>query len=244
MARTGRPKSELVLSDGERAQLQRWARRASSAQALALRSRIVWPARAGSRTRRWRPGWVFGADGGHMARPVRRAPARWAGRRTTTDPRIARTTSTTDYRRRTLGRVTPPQRPVGPSSIRRMMAGIRPVGRRPRARRRRARPSPRAGPARGARAGAARRRGRLSRGRRSDAAPVRSDPVASGGPNLGRCGPAPSRSPRARCVRRRRASWRPSPAAAPRRSPTARRCSERRPRPACRAHPAGMNRDG
>src|SRR3954464_15322192 len=41
MARTGRPKTELVLSDDERAQLQRWARRASSAQALALRSRIV-----------------------------------------------------------------------------------------------------------------------------------------------------------------------------------------------------------
>ena len=41
MARTGRPKTELVLSVDERAQLQRWARRAKSAQALALRSRIV-----------------------------------------------------------------------------------------------------------------------------------------------------------------------------------------------------------
>ena len=41
MARTGRPKAELVLSDDERAQLLRWSRRASSAQALALRSRIV-----------------------------------------------------------------------------------------------------------------------------------------------------------------------------------------------------------
>ena len=41
MARTGRPKAELVLSDDERAQLQRWERRAKSAQALALRSRIV-----------------------------------------------------------------------------------------------------------------------------------------------------------------------------------------------------------
>jgi hypothetical protein len=40
MARTGRPKAELV-SDDERDQLQRWARRARSAQALALRSRIV-----------------------------------------------------------------------------------------------------------------------------------------------------------------------------------------------------------
>ena len=41
MARTGRPKVELVLSDDERDQLVRWARRAKSSQALALRSRIV-----------------------------------------------------------------------------------------------------------------------------------------------------------------------------------------------------------
>jgi transposase len=47
MARTGRPKVELVLSDDERAQLQRWERRAKSAQALALRSRIVLACAAG-----------------------------------------------------------------------------------------------------------------------------------------------------------------------------------------------------
>src|SRR5664279_1790663 len=41
MARTGRPKAELTLSDGERVQLLSWSRRAKSAQALALRSRIV-----------------------------------------------------------------------------------------------------------------------------------------------------------------------------------------------------------
>ena len=41
MARTGRPKAELVLSDDERAQLVSWSRRAKSAQSLALRSRIV-----------------------------------------------------------------------------------------------------------------------------------------------------------------------------------------------------------
>jgi len=41
MARTGRPKAELVLSDVERETLDRWARRPKSAQALALRSRIV-----------------------------------------------------------------------------------------------------------------------------------------------------------------------------------------------------------
>jgi transposase len=41
MPRTGRPKAELVLTVEERAQLERWARRAKSAQALALRSKIV-----------------------------------------------------------------------------------------------------------------------------------------------------------------------------------------------------------
>jgi len=41
MAARGRPKAELVLSGGEREQLERWARRRKSAQALALRSRIV-----------------------------------------------------------------------------------------------------------------------------------------------------------------------------------------------------------
>jgi transposase len=41
MARTGRPKAELVLTDAEREQLVRWSRRAKSSQALAMRSRIV-----------------------------------------------------------------------------------------------------------------------------------------------------------------------------------------------------------
>jgi transcriptional regulator with XRE-family HTH domain len=41
MARTGRPKAELIVTDDDRAQLQRWARRRRSSQALALRSRIV-----------------------------------------------------------------------------------------------------------------------------------------------------------------------------------------------------------
>ncbi|RSM33176.1 IS630 family transposase [Amycolatopsis balhimycina DSM 5908] len=41
MAGRGRSKAELVLSEEERVTLQRWARRASSAQALALRCRIV-----------------------------------------------------------------------------------------------------------------------------------------------------------------------------------------------------------
>ena len=41
MPRTGRPKTELILSDEEREQLLRWSRRAKSSQALALRSRII-----------------------------------------------------------------------------------------------------------------------------------------------------------------------------------------------------------
>ena len=41
MARTGRPVAEVVLTDEERETLLRWARRAKSSQALALRSRIV-----------------------------------------------------------------------------------------------------------------------------------------------------------------------------------------------------------
>jgi transposase len=48
MARTGRPKAVLVLTDEERETLQRWARRPSSAQSLALRSKIVLGCAAGN----------------------------------------------------------------------------------------------------------------------------------------------------------------------------------------------------
>jgi transposase len=41
MAERGRPKAPLVLTDDERQTLQRWTRRAKTAQALALRARIV-----------------------------------------------------------------------------------------------------------------------------------------------------------------------------------------------------------
>lgn len=41
MARAGRPKTALILTDDERAELTRLARRAKSSQALALRARIV-----------------------------------------------------------------------------------------------------------------------------------------------------------------------------------------------------------
>lgn len=46
--RAGRPKVELVLTDAERDQLVRWSRRARSAQALALRSKIVLACAEGS----------------------------------------------------------------------------------------------------------------------------------------------------------------------------------------------------
>jgi transposase len=41
MARTGRPKAELILSDDERATLERWARRTKTSQSLATRSQII-----------------------------------------------------------------------------------------------------------------------------------------------------------------------------------------------------------
>src|SRR4029450_4974345 len=41
MARPGRPKAPLLLTDDERQTLERWSRRAKSSQALALRCRIV-----------------------------------------------------------------------------------------------------------------------------------------------------------------------------------------------------------
>ena len=41
MTRTGRPKTELTLTEDEREQLVRWSRRAKSSQVLALRSKIV-----------------------------------------------------------------------------------------------------------------------------------------------------------------------------------------------------------
>src|SRR6187455_1000526 len=49
--RPGRPKAALVLSDAERDQLQRWVRRSSSTQALALRSKIVLACAGGSSNR-------------------------------------------------------------------------------------------------------------------------------------------------------------------------------------------------
>ena len=47
MAKRGRPTAEIVLTDEERETLERWARRPTSAQALALRCRIVLAAAEG-----------------------------------------------------------------------------------------------------------------------------------------------------------------------------------------------------
>ena len=46
--RLGRPTVAVVLSDDERETLERWARRPTSAQALALRCRIVFAAAEGT----------------------------------------------------------------------------------------------------------------------------------------------------------------------------------------------------
>src|SRR2546427_13142920 len=89
MARTGRPKTALVLSDEERATLLRWSKRAKSAQALALRCRIVLACAKGLSNKevaadlrcapvtvgKWRAGFVAARPGGlgGGGRPVRAA---------------------------------------------------------------------------------------------------------------------------------------------------------------------------
>src|ERR1051326_9047396 len=50
-APVGRRKAELVLTEAERAQLVRWARRAKTAQVLALRAKIVLAWAAGGRNK-------------------------------------------------------------------------------------------------------------------------------------------------------------------------------------------------
>jgi hypothetical protein len=45
--RVGRPKANLVVTEAERVELTRWALRAKTAQLVAMRARIVLPARRG-----------------------------------------------------------------------------------------------------------------------------------------------------------------------------------------------------
>lgn len=69
-ARPGRPKAGLVLTDAEREQLTRWARRAKTSQVLALRARIVLAC-------------ADGKDGKRVAAELRTTEhtvARWRGR--------------------------------------------------------------------------------------------------------------------------------------------------------------------
>ena len=69
--RPGRPKADLVLTGVERDQLQRWARRAKSAQALALRARIILACAAPGATNK-----QVAAD----LRVMEHTVARWRGR--------------------------------------------------------------------------------------------------------------------------------------------------------------------
>jgi transposase len=48
MARTGRPKEAITLSDGDRAELERWAARSRSARRLAFRAKIILASAAGA----------------------------------------------------------------------------------------------------------------------------------------------------------------------------------------------------
>lgn len=75
MAGRGRPKVELVLTDEERETLQRWARRPKSAQALALRCRIVLACAEGRTNQQ-----VAAAEGVHQA-TVGKWRARFVARR-------------------------------------------------------------------------------------------------------------------------------------------------------------------
>ena len=69
--RPGRPKADLVLSGAERDQLHRWSRRAKSAQALALRARIILACAAPGATNK-----QVAAD----LRVMEHTVARWRGR--------------------------------------------------------------------------------------------------------------------------------------------------------------------
>jgi transposase len=63
-APVGRPKAELVVDEAERAQLMRWARRAKTAQFLALRAKIVLACAEGGTNKQ-----VAADLGGWMSRP-------------------------------------------------------------------------------------------------------------------------------------------------------------------------------
>ena len=93
MATKGRPKALLVLTDEERQTLERWARRPKSAQALALRCRIVLACARGATNRE-----VAAEVGVHLA-TVGKWRARFVARRLdglSDDPRPGAPRSVTD----------------------------------------------------------------------------------------------------------------------------------------------------
>ncbi len=103
MAARGRPKATLVLSDAERNELARWARRPKTGQALALRSRIVLACADGSTNGavaqqlrvtpqtvcKWRARFVAGRTEGLLDEPRPGAP------RTITDDDVERVVTKT-----------------------------------------------------------------------------------------------------------------------------------------------------
>ena len=114
MARTGRPKAVLDLTDDERAQLEPWARRAKSAQPLALRSRIVLACAEGlANTAVAADLGCSAAHGRQVAAPVPRAGA-WTGW-PTSPGRGARRRSPTPRSRMWSSRRWSPSRPMRPT---------------------------------------------------------------------------------------------------------------------------------
>jgi hypothetical protein len=87
MARAGRPKAVLVLSDEERDTLARWARRPSSAQSLALRSKIVLSCAEGKTTQAVTA--ELGCTGTTVGKWRSRFVAKSAGRRAVRGFRVA-----------------------------------------------------------------------------------------------------------------------------------------------------------
>jgi hypothetical protein len=70
----------IQLSEDERAQLESWARRHTSAQALALRSRVVLLAAEGLNNTDRGASRGASPDGPQVARAVFLPPSRWAHR--------------------------------------------------------------------------------------------------------------------------------------------------------------------